>query len=249
MRAVNLIPSEERGGVGGLGKGRSDGAAYIVLALLAALAVLALLYGIARHQVSSRRSQLATIAAQTQRAQEASSSLSPYTSFLALREQRVQAVEQLVDSRFDWAHAIHELGRVMPMGTQITSLNGTVGSQASGTKTASSASGPAVGASISSVTPPGSVPTMTLGGCALGQSYVAVALERLRLIDGVDNVTLQSSAKGAGAGSSATPGAGGGASGQCTGTAFTAQVTFEALPSGPSTSASSTELTSSGGGQ
>ena len=40
--------------------------------------------------------------------------LAPYTSFMAMREQRMQAVSELVDSRFDWAHAFHELGRVLP---------------------------------------------------------------------------------------------------------------------------------------
>ena len=55
--------------------------------------------------------------------------LAPYTSFIALRQQRMQAVEQLVDSRFDWAHAFHEFGRVLPLEVSITSLHGTVGSR------------------------------------------------------------------------------------------------------------------------
>ena len=44
MRAVNLIPSEERRGKTA-GVGRSQGAAYGVLGLIAGLAILALLYG------------------------------------------------------------------------------------------------------------------------------------------------------------------------------------------------------------
>ncbi len=54
MKAVNLIPSEERRG-GSVGIGRSGGAAYIVLGALGVLAVLVLLYGMARHQVSDRK--------------------------------------------------------------------------------------------------------------------------------------------------------------------------------------------------
>ena len=44
MRAVNLIPPDQRGG-GSVGAGRSGGAAYAVLALLLGFAVLAVVYG------------------------------------------------------------------------------------------------------------------------------------------------------------------------------------------------------------
>ena len=49
---------------------------------------------------------------------------------------------------------------------------------------------------VTSATPPGSVPTFTLAGCATSQPAVALTLERLRLIDGVREVTLQSSTAG-----------------------------------------------------
>ncbi|HEV2975469.1 MAG TPA: hypothetical protein VGX69_10840 [Solirubrobacteraceae bacterium] len=245
MRAVNLIPSEDRGV--GVGAGRSGGAAYAVLGVLAGLAAFALIYGLARHQVSSRKSQLASIAARTQHAQESASALGSYTSFMTMREQRVAAVDQLVSSRFDWAHALHELGRVMPTGASITSFDGTVHSGATGATGSSSASSSSSSSgssssSVSSATPPGSVPTFTLGGCATSQAEVAQALERLRLIDGVSNVTLQSSIKSSSAGASAS-------SSSCGhGPAFTVQLTFDALPSAPSTGKSATELTSANGG-
>jgi hypothetical protein len=256
MRAVNLIPSDDRRGVGGVGVGRSQGAAYAVLGLLAGLAALALVYGLARHQISTRRAELASITARAQRAQASASVLAPYTSFIALREARVQAVEQLVDSRFDWAHALHELGRVMPSDASITSFVGSVGTGTPGGGSASSAGGSSAAKSssastsgtsastsgtVSSATPPGSIPTFTLGGCATSQAEVAVTLQRLRLIDGVSNVTLQSSTNSGGAGAS-TSSCGGGP-------AFTVQLTFDPLPSVPSTGKSGAELTSSTGGE
>ncbi|HEY2216605.1 MAG TPA: hypothetical protein VGH21_03855, partial [Solirubrobacteraceae bacterium] len=187
MRAVNLIPAGERRGAP-VGAGRSGGAAYVVLGALGVLALLVVLFGLARHQVSDRKSQLASITAKTQRAQELASALTPYTSFAALREQRTKAVEQVVDSRFDWAHAFHELGRVLPRDASISSLDGTVGSgsaTAAGA-TATGAAGATTGAS--SATPPGSVPIITLGGCATSQAEVALTLQRLRLMDGVSAV-------------------------------------------------------------
>jgi Tfp pilus assembly protein PilN len=240
MRAVNLIPSgDRRGGAAGLGAGRSDGAAYAVLGVLAGLAVLALLYGMARHHVSSQRSQLASVQARTQRAHETASGLASYTSFLSLREQRVQAVTDLVDSRFDWAQSLHELGRVLPHQATISSLSGTIGSATGATASTS----PSSGGSVSSATPPGSVPTFALTGCATTQAEVATTLQRLHLINGVTNVTLQTSSKS----STATSGSAG--AGCSSGHAsFSVQLTFAPLPAAPPSSAS-TVLTSDTGAE
>jgi Tfp pilus assembly protein PilN len=243
MRAVNLIPAEQRSG--GSVSGRSDGAAFVVLGLLGGLVILALLYGIARHQIASRHSQAAALTAQAQQVQARAQQLAPYASFMAMREQRLQAVSQLVGDRFDWAHTLHEMGRVLPYTASLTSIQGTIGTtsttpgsasalspaqSASATSTsattasAASASAASTPAAVASATPAGAVPTLTVSGCATTQSEVAQTLVRLRLIDGVSNVTLQSSTKSDNAGS---------ASGGCPGgdPAFTAQVTFQPLPS------------------
>jgi Tfp pilus assembly protein PilN len=187
----------------------------------------------ANHQVSSRQAQVASLTVQVQQAQARAVQLAPYTSFAALREQRTKAVSDLVDSRFDWAHAVHELGRVLPHGTSIASLTGTIGATATGAASpapaapapggaTAAAPGAATAAAVTSATPPGSVPTFTLSGCATSQSEVALMLNRLRLIDGVSEVTLQSSTKGSGSGAS------GGCSGQDP--VFTVQVAFAPLP-------------------
>jgi Tfp pilus assembly protein PilN len=249
MKAVNLIPADQRGGAA-VGAGRSEGAVYAVLVLLAGLALFALLYGIADHQISSSKARVATLQAEAQRAQAQASELAPYTSFIALREQRVQEVSELVDSRFDWAHSFHELGRVLPSGATILSLTGTIGSSTA-TAVAPAAGAPAAGstttasastaASVVSATPPGSVPTFTLSGCATSQSEVALTLDRLRLIDGVSEVTLQSSAKGG-----PTSGGSGGCGGKDP--VFTVVIAFDPLPAisaatSPSTATAATAST------
>lgn len=228
MKAVNLIPSEQRGG-GGSVTGESDGGAFIVVGLLAGLAVLALLYGVARHQVSSRTSEVASVTAQAQATQARASQLAPYVSFKATYQTRLQAVSQLVGTRFDWAHAIHEIGRVLPKNAALNSLHGTIGS-ATGSASSSSSTPPAAG-SVSSATPPGAVPVFSLAGCATTQSEVAETLQRLRLIDGVSTVTLQSSTKSSSGGT--------GGSGGCPGKdpAFAMQVSFAPLPTPSGTSA------------
>jgi hypothetical protein len=65
-----------------------------------------------------------------------------------------------------------------------------------------------------------------LTGCATSQAEVALMLDRLRLIDGVDEVTLQSSTESGSAG-----GGGGGTNCEGNNPAFSAQITFDALPS------------------
>jgi hypothetical protein len=261
MRAVNLIPADQRGGAS-VGAGRSEGAVYGVIGLVAGLAILALLYGLAHRQVTSRRAQTATVVAEAQRAQAAAQQLAPYTSFVALREQREQAVSTLVDTRFDWAHAFHEFGRVLPADVSISSLDGTIGAATATAAAAPSATSSSVTAttaapgatpssatatttgsaatssSVASATPPGSVPTFTLDGCATSQPMVAEMLERLRLIDGVQEVTLQSSTSGS------TSGGGGCSGGAPT---FAAQITFDPLPSSPAPAAAAKTVTDSAG--
>ena len=169
-----------------------------------------------------------------QQAQAQATRLAPYVSFMALHEQRMQAVDQLVDSRFDWAHAFHEFGRVLPKDASLTSLSGTIGS-ATGAATPAASSSTAGATAVASATPPGSVPTFTLSGCATSQTEVALTLDRLRLIDGVKEVTLQSSTNGSSGGSSG--------SGGCV--TFGMQVAFEPLPSASATSSTSTPSTAS----
>jgi Tfp pilus assembly protein PilN len=242
MKAVNLIPADQRKDTESVG-GRSQGAAFGVLALLGGMALLALLYGVAHHQVSTRTSEAQQLQQQAQQTQAEASRLAPYTSFVSLREQRAQAISQLVNSRFNWAQAYHELARVLPANASLNTVSGTIATgPAAGSATAAApsaaSSSPSAGttsasttaassstsgsSSVKSATPPGSAPTFTIAGCATTQAEVARTLERLRLVEGVSEVTLQSSD---------TSGSSGSTGGCPTGDpAFSVLVTFKALP-------------------
>ncbi len=237
MRAVNLLPPEQRGDAS-LGGGRSGGGAYVVLGLLAGLTVLGLLYGIARHNVSSRRSELDSINAKIAQTNASAGQLSQYTSFIEASSQRTKTISELASSRFAWASTLHELGRVLPAGVSISSLEGNVatatatgGSSPSASSSSSSSSSGAGSASkgspAASSTPPGSVPTFTLTGCATSQDVVAKMLTRLPLITGVREANLQGSASASGgapaSGSAACPAGS---------PSFTVQVIFAPLPQG-----------------
>ncbi len=252
MRAVNLIPAEQRKG-GAIGR-RSQGMAFAVLGLLAGAALLTFLYGSASHQLESRKAEAAALTEQAQQVQAQAAQLSSYTSFIQMREQRLQTISQLIGSRFGWSAAMNELSRVLPATISLSSLQGTIGSAtASASKSAATpapaAATPAAGSTastatateavpVASATPPGTTPTFTLAGCGTSQIAVAQMLVRLRLISGVSNVTLQSSAR-----SGSSGGGAGGSGGTCPANdaSFSAQVSFQPLPTPPSSSAETLE--------
>jgi hypothetical protein len=140
MRAVNLIPTEQRKG-GAVGK-RSQGAAFAVLGLLVGAAILTFMYGMADHQVESRKSEAAALSARAATVQAQASQLTPYTSFMQMREQRLQTIAQLINSRFDWSSAMGELSRVLPAGVSLSSLEATVASSATGSTSSSASTSP-----------------------------------------------------------------------------------------------------------
>lgn len=231
MKAVNLIPGERRRKSRDV-VGRSGGGALAVLVLIAGLAVLAVMYGSARHQISSQAGEAASLTARTNAVEARTGRLSSYSSFVTMAEDRMRTVSQLVESRFDWSHALHELGRVLPADTSLDSLHGAVGSGEEVTASPSPSSTSATSTSAASSTPPGSTPVFTLSGCATSQSEVAQTLQRLRLMDGVTEVQLQSStSSGSGGGSSA-----GGGSCPASDPSFTVEVGFAALPTAPAVS-------------
>jgi Tfp pilus assembly protein PilN len=183
MNAVNLIPVEERRGGS---TGRSGAPAYAVLGILAVLVVMAAAWTLTGKTVSDRRAKLADVEQQATAAEAQANSLSSYSAFSDLRKNRAETVASIARSRFDWAHVMHEVARVIPPNTHLTSLSGSVSS----TAPAPSAGGTALQLRGSN---PG--PAIDIVGCAPGQANVSRMMSRLRLIDGVEHVTLAESSK------------------------------------------------------
>lgn len=182
MRAVNLMPLEERRGATN-GGGRSGGMVYVLLGALGVVLVAALAYALAGKAVNDRGAELAEVRAQADAAQQRADALKAYTRFSQLRAKRVETVTSLVKGRFDWAHTLREISRVLPDDSWITSLNGTTTAGA-----ASSGTAPATGTG-------GSSPNIQLSGCTSSQQGVARVMARLRMVDGVSGVSVTSSTK------------------------------------------------------
>jgi Tfp pilus assembly protein PilN len=230
MKAVNLIPVERRVGAG-VGLGRSQGGAYAVIGLVGVLALLVFVYGKANHEISSDNSQAAKVTTEAEQARSDAGALARYNGLIAQSEARTTAAESLMNARFDWAHALHELSRVLPSGVSIASLDGSIVVTEASKKTApssssgsSSSSSTSSASAVTSATPPGTVPTVILTGCANSQTVVAEMLQRTRLIQGVKEATLTSSVSATGSGGS------GSTSCPSPNPTFTVNVTFEPLP-------------------
>jgi Tfp pilus assembly protein PilN len=190
MRAVNLIPADERGRARSGGGGAAVGS-YILLGFLTMVVAASAAYTLAGQSISDRRQELADVQARAQASTNEAQALQAYTAFTALRDKRSETVRSLASSRFDWSHALHEVARTIPADAWLTSMRATV------TPSAAADGGVTdpLRASLQS-------PAIELVGCTTSQDKVASVISSLRRIDGVQRVSLSSSEKLTAAGSS-----------------------------------------------
>jgi Tfp pilus assembly protein PilN len=179
MRAVNLMPNDGRA-LPGAGQVGSGAGAWLVLAALGALVVLATLWAMAGKQIGDRTATLQRTEARASAAEKRAGDSSAYLAFAKLASDRVGTVTKLSTTRFDWAHAMHEIGRVLPGDVWLSGMTGVSG---------------ATDAAPTPATLAAPAPTITMTGCTRSQAKVARLLARLRTIDGVRKVSLKSSEK------------------------------------------------------
>jgi Tfp pilus assembly protein PilN len=244
MRAVNLIPSELRGG--GRGPGRTGIAPYVVLGALALLVATVGVYTMATRAIGAKRAEVASVEAEATEAEARTHTNATFAQFAELTVQRTQTVKSLAASRFDWAHALAEVARVLPSDAWLSSIRATV------------TPGAAVDGTADPLRASLSLPAIELVGCTTSQANVARVVADLRRADGVKRVSLSSAQKSeanAGATTSATTDAASAdADGDCTqgkGTRpkFSLTLFYDApaVPSATSTGAAATTGTTTTG--
>ena len=217
MRAVNLIPSDERSRRVGRRRALAAAAPTRCSACSAGSPCSRCSTASPATRSPSRRAQAASLTARSPaRAGSGRGSWRRTRASSRCANSACRRSPTLVDSRFDWAHAFHELGRVLPRDAAITSLDGTVGATSASAPSAADAPRrlpahrrrrlPAAAAplGVPRRRRPGASRRSRSSGCATSQPEVALTLERLRLIDGVSEVTLQSSTKAAASGAGAS---------------------------------------------
>jgi len=179
MRAVNLMPGEDRASRAIRSAG-SGGIVYVLLGGLAVMVALVALWAISDNQITDRQTTLDRVSAEAEAAEARAADAAPYAAFATLARDRVETIRSLSATRFDWDHSFRELGRVLPADVWLTSLTGSSGATAEEPSPTTSAA-PA--------------PTFELAGCTGSQSKVARLMTRLRSVDGVRNVELKTSEK------------------------------------------------------
>jgi hypothetical protein len=185
MRAVNLIPSDQRRGAGGLA-GRSGGIVYVLTGGLAVLVALGVVYALAVHSVASRKTDLASVTRQVAIVTAESQALQPYVQVSGVTTEKVHEVTSLAESRFNWPSAMQQLALALPADVTFTSFVATASGGASSATTASTPTTPATGSAASS----GSGASFSLIGCASTQREVAEVLTNLFQVPGVSDVRL-----------------------------------------------------------
>ncbi|HLW94986.1 MAG TPA: hypothetical protein VKS25_06395 [Solirubrobacteraceae bacterium] len=183
MRAVNLIPADERRGAGGLA-GRSGGLVYVVAGGLLVVVVLGVVYAFAVKDVAKKTGQLNQVTREVALVTAQANSLQPYTQVHALSEGKVQSVVSIAESRFNWPAAMEQIALALPSDVTFNSLTAIAGN--------GSSAGTAV---VPSTTSSAGAPTFALSGCASSQSEIATILTRLASVPSVTNVSLADSAK------------------------------------------------------
>jgi Tfp pilus assembly protein PilN len=187
MKAINLLPPDSRG----LPKGGATKVAaapeepagigaFVLLGALALCVAALAAYVLTTNSVKDRQAQLDAVTVQAETVAQRAAELKPYADFQQMAETRIQTVKDLAASRFDWEQAMRDISRAIPADVTLTSLDGSISSDAGGTT--------AVRGAIAA-------PAIELKGCTRSQTQVATLLSRLRSVDGVTRVTLTKSAK------------------------------------------------------
>ena len=172
MRAVNLIPADQRRGAGGIA-GRSGGIVYVLPAGLTVLVLLGVVYALAVHNVATKKGQLATVTQQVTSVTAEAQALAPYVQFAGVSTVEVSQVSTLAGSRFDWPNAMRQLALALPPDVTFTGFTATAGA------------GPADATGLGGT-------TFNLIGCASTQDEIANVLTNLATVPGVESVSLTS---------------------------------------------------------
>jgi Tfp pilus assembly protein PilN len=200
MRAVNLIPADQRRASGAAGK--SGGGVYVLLAGLALVLAAVAALTLTNRSVADQQAKADRLEAQAQAAQAKAGQLASYQQFNALVKTRSQGVQSLAATRFDWGTTLEQVSRVVPSDVSLTQL--------------SASTAPGLGAGTVSLRSAMTNPAIELVGCAPSQARVALLMARLRRLEGVQRVSVAASGKADTSTNATSDSAGGGgASGGC----------------------------------
>jgi Tfp pilus assembly protein PilN len=189
VRAVNLVPQDQRRrtpqDAGGKG-------AFAVLGVLGLLLVMVVAYVLTSNTVTDRQNETEAARVEADRLEAQNAQKGNFTDFASIAQTRMQSVAGVAANRFDWERFMRELARVMPAGSWLQSADASMTGETAAPATDGAA--PPAGATAT-----GS-PSANLMGCTPDQSDAARLMVRLRQLHRVEDVELGSSTKEDGTG-------------------------------------------------
>jgi Tfp pilus assembly protein PilN len=181
VRAVNLIPSDQRRATP---TGKASGAAYVFVGVLAVLLAMAVTYVLTSNKVNENETTAAEAKQQADALEAEAARLGSFTNFAAIKDQRLGAVMATAQTRFDWERLMRELALIMPEGSWLRTTSASVLGEESPSGEAAT---PTAGVALS--------PSATFVGCTRKQSEVATLMVRMRQLHRATDVKLNQSAK------------------------------------------------------
>jgi Tfp pilus assembly protein PilN len=183
VKAVNLVPQDQRRRAPSDGDGKS---APIVLGVLGVLLALVVVYVLTGNTVTQRKADAQTAGAKADQLEARAGQQTGYTDFAQIAVTRTQSVAAVAATRFDWERFMRELSHVMPTGSWLQSADASV------------LGDPGTGGGTTPTPDPTAVktPAANLVGCTPGQDDVASMMVRLRQLYRVDDVQLNESSAG-----------------------------------------------------
>jgi Tfp pilus assembly protein PilN len=201
MKAVNLIPADQRSTARNVGK--SGGAVYALLGVLGIAVIGLASFSLSGRQATERQAQATVLEAQAQTALTQAGALASYKEFAALATARSTSVRDLAATREDWGRTLEQMSQVIPSDVSLSTV---------GLTTSPSTQGAGVALRSAMVNP-----AVELLGCAPSQARVALLMARLRRIDGVVHVSVSTSDKSAAAAATTQTSDSESQAGDCTG--------------------------------
>jgi Tfp pilus assembly protein PilN len=199
MKAVNLIPADQRRSSNAAGK--SGGAVYVLLGGLAIVVAMVAALTLTNRSIADDTAKADALDAQAQIATAKVGNLAAYKQFSEVVKTRAAGVKTLAATRIDWGETFEQVSRVVPADVSLTQL------------VASTA--PGQGGGTVSLRGALNSPAIEIVGCAPSQSRVALLMARLRRLEGVQRVSVASSSKQDGSSSASQSDSGDGGSGGC----------------------------------
>ena len=125
MRAINLIPVEQRRGAGRGGGGKTSVGVYAVLGGLGAAVVCVLAFVLLSNSINEKNEKLADLEAQAQGEKQVADALRPYGQFADMQRARHQQISTLTSGRFDWERALRQLSLALPRNVYLLNVAAT----------------------------------------------------------------------------------------------------------------------------